>query len=242
MPDNNGSDLRVLISALLGNRNFKRKLEVYADRLLNKWTKYNFARHILPDDLISSVTLKLLEGDINWNSKTCSLPCFFYRRIRTEVFNLSKREIKFIPVQLENSESITDYEGEIVDDIPLPPQFIFNPFEDDNNEDEIDPEEFKKIAFGIFKDSDEEFCVLDEMFKGNKSNLIALKLGIPVKDVKNIKKRISRILEVWVLRNKTGKVPADDRTLINKTKRLINPFINKPGKITPDNNNNGELS
>jgi hypothetical protein len=243
MPDNNRSDLAVLLSGLLENKNLKRKFEVYAEKLLYKRTKNAYARHLAPSDIISSIILKLLAGDITWNNNTCELPCFFYRRIRTEIFNLTKREKKFIPIPVEKSESVSDYEGEVDDDISIPPQFIIYPFEDNNDEEEIDPVEFKKIAYEIFKDSAEEYLVLDEMFNDNQPKQIAMNLGISENDVHNIKKRISRVLTAWVLRNKTGKVPAADLTLSNKTKRLINPFIkNKPGIITPDNNNNGELS
>ena len=36
MPDNNRSDLSVLLSSLLENKNLKRKFEVHADKLLQK--------------------------------------------------------------------------------------------------------------------------------------------------------------------------------------------------------------
>jgi len=218
MPDNNGSELGPLLSSLLQNKNLKRKFEVYADRLLNKRTKYEFARYITPSDIISSITLKLLTGTITWNNKTCTLPCFFYRRIMTEIFNLTKREKKFIPVPLDKSESVSDYEGEIDDDVSLPPQFIIDPFEENNNEEEIDPVEFENIAYEIFKDSDEEFCVLDEILKGHKSNLIALNLGITENDVHNIKKRIIRGLRSWAFKNKKIKFVNPLISLINKKK------------------------
>jgi hypothetical protein len=243
MPDNNGSDLGALLSSLLQNKNLKRKFEVYADRLLNKRTKYEFARHITPSDIISSITLKLLTGTIKWNNKTCTLPCFFYRRIMTEIFNLTKREKKFIPVPLEKSESVSDYEGEIEDDVSLPPEFIIDPFEENEKEEEIDPVEFKKIAYEIFQDSLEEYCVLDEMFKGHQTKQIAVNLGTSEIKVYNIKKRITRVLKAWVLRNKKGKDKTPKLALIINNNPVEKPvYESKPGKSTPENNNNGELS
>lgn len=243
MPDNNGSDLGALLSSLLQNKNLKRKFEVYADRLLNKRTKYEFARHITPSDIISSITLKLLTGTITWNNETCTLPCFFYRRIMTEIFNLTKREKKFIPVPLDKSESVSDYEGEIDDDVSLPPQFIIDPFEENNNEEEIDPVEFKKIAYKIFSDSDEEYCVLDEMFKGHQTKQIAINLGISEIDVYNIKKRITRVLKAWFKRNSKPQRFSEPRRFSEPPRFSKNPLDkNKPGKSTPENNNNGELS
>jgi hypothetical protein len=243
MPDNNGSDLGALLSSLLQNKNLIRKFEVHADKLLRKSTKSKFAQHLLPSDFISSIILKLLTGEINWNSEKCSLSTFFFGRIGTEILNLTKKEKKFIPVPLEDSESFSDYEGDIDDDVSLPPQFIIDPFEENNNEEEIDPDEFKKIAYEIFSDSDEEFCVLDEMFKGHKSSLIALNLGLTESQVHNIKRRIIRILKAWVLRNKKGKDNTPKLALIINNNPVEKPvYESKPGKSTPENNNNGELS
>jgi hypothetical protein len=254
------SDLGALLSSLLQNKNLKRKLENYAALLLYKRTKNGFARHVLPSDIISTISLKLLDGNIVWDKDKCSLIRFFNSRLRSEVANLFKKEMKFIPVPLEDSETFSDYEGDIDDDVSLPPQFIIDPFEDNNDEEEIDPVEFKKIAYEIFSDSDEEFCVLDEMFKGHKSNLIALNLGLTERQVHNIKRRVIRILKAWVLRNKKKNTILYKQLVINNNKpqkisepqprRFSEPprfsknplDKNKPGKSTPDNNNNGELS
>ena len=161
----------------------------------------------------------------------------------TEIFNLTKREKKFIPVPLEKSESVSDYEGEIKDDVSLPPEFIIDPFEENEKEEEIDPVEFKKIAYEIFQDSLEEYCVLDEMFKGYQTKQIAVNLGTSEIDVYNIKKRITRVLKAWVLRNKKGKDNIPKLSLIINNNPVKKPvYESKPGKSTPENNNNGELS
>src|SRR5664279_3848567 len=98
MPDNNRSELATLLSGLLQNKNLKRKLEAYADRVIRKRTKNEFARHLTPSDYISYVSLKLLNGDIRWDCNECTLASFFFNRIRTEVFNRTRKEKKFIPV------------------------------------------------------------------------------------------------------------------------------------------------
>ena len=140
--------------------------------------------------------------------------------------------MKFLPVQFDQSVIISDYEGEIDEDQPIPPQFIICPFEDRKLDNEIDLAEFEKIAYDIFKDSPEEFCVLDEIFKGHKSNIIRSNLGLSENEVHNIKKRIIRGIRKWAFKNKKLK-------FVNPLVLLINK--NKPGKPTPENNNNGEL-
>ena len=208
MADIKVPDLSTLISNLLQDSDLKRKFEVYAEKLLRKKTKYDFARHMLPSDFISSVALKLLTGEITWNKETGSLTCFFYRRISTEIFNLTKKEKKFIPVPLEKSKTINDYSGEPEDEVSEPPQFIINPIgENDVEEEEIDPLEFTEVAYEIFKDSPEEFLVLDGIYNNLQTREIALDLGVSKDEVHNIKRRIIRVLKAWVKRNKNQKEP-----------------------------------
>jgi DNA-directed RNA polymerase specialized sigma24 family protein len=244
MADIEEPDLSTLISKLLQNNDLKRKFEVYAEKLLRKRTKYDFARHVLPSDIISSVALKLLTGEITWSKETGTLTCFFYRRISTEIFNLAKKEKKFIPVPLEKSAIINDYSGEPEDEVSEPPQFIIYPIGENDEEDEkIDPLEFTEVAYEIFKDSPEEFLVLDGIYNTLQTREIALDLGISKDEVHNIKRRIKRVLKAWINRNKKQKNSTPALALINKNKPLEKPvYENKPGELTPDNNNNGELS
>ncbi|MDR3608942.1 MAG: hypothetical protein P4L27_00085 [Ignavibacteriaceae bacterium] len=237
-----GSNLNVHLSGLFEDENLKRKLEVHADRLLKKSTRYSFARYISPSDFISSITLKLLSGEINWDPKTASLTSFFYSRISTEIFNLTKKEMKFIPVSLDKSEIINDYSGETDDDESELPGTIIYPFEEnDNDKPEYDPEEIRKVAYEIFKDSTEEFLVLDDIYKGLHTREIALDLGISKDDVHNIKRRINRVLKAWVKRDKERKEnPYKLGFTINDKPLSDWPFENKPGEAAPDNNNNGE--
>jgi len=206
---------------------------------------------MLPSDFISSIALKLLTGEITWNKETGSLTCFFYRRISTEIFNLTKKEKKFIPAPLEKSKTINDYSGEPEDEVSEPPQFIINPIgENDAEEEEIDPLEFTEVAYEIFKDSPEEFLVLDGIYNNLQTREIAIDLGISKDEVHNIKRRIKRVLKAWVLRNKKEKTDKPCLGPCGKTRRISepqrfskNPLIkNKPGELNPDNNNNGELS
>ena len=217
MAKTNRSDLNVLLAGLHSNKDLIRKFEVYAERLLYKRTKNEFALHVCPSDFVSSVTLKLLNGTINWDEEQCSLSCFYFRRIRTDVINLTRRESKFIPTPLEKSSVINDYTGECDDNLFEPPELIINPFEENENNEQFDPVEFREAALEIFNDSDEAYCVLDEMLKGLKPKEIARSLGLTENKVYYLKRHIKRIL-----------------------KEKFNP-INKPGESTPDNNNNGEL-
>ena len=244
MEETNRSDLNVLLSDLFKDKNRITKFENYADRLLYRKSKFAFARHLTPSDIIASVCSKLLNGDIIWDEDKETLIHFFSCRIRSEISNLIKRERKFMPVPLEPPGSCNDYSGELDNDITDRPEYIINPIEDndDEKEDEYAPEEIKNVALEIFKDSAEEFLVLDGIYRGLQSRQIALDLGISKDDVHNIKKRIKRVLMSWVKRNKAEKENIQKLKLIENNKPPVNlDFENKPGKSTPDTNNNGEL-
>ena len=216
MPDNNRSDLGILISSLLKNNDFIRELEAFTDHLLRKRTHYKFARHLKPADLISSITLKLLDGDIKWDPEISSLDSFYYIRIRTEISNLIKKEKKFLPVPLENSEKESDYEGEVEENISSPEEFIIYPFEEIQDEEEFDPLVFKKIAFEILQDSPDEYLVFDAVYKGLQTKDISLDLGITKDEVHNIKRRIIRIMRTWIKRNKKKNTAQYRQLLINQ--------------------------
>lgn len=211
------SDLNLLLAGLHSNKDLIRKFEVYAEHLLYNRTKNKFAQYVCPSDFVSSVTLKLLYGIIHWDEDQCSLSCFYFRRIRTDVINLTRKESKFVPAPLETSEIINDYTGEPGDNLSEHPEFIITPFEENDDKVQFDPLVFQEAAYEIFKDSDESYCVLDEMLKGLKPKEIARSLGLTENKVYYLKRHIKRIL-----------------------KEKFNP-VNNPGELPPDNNNNGEL-
>ena len=221
MKTNNPSDLGSLLSGIIDNPKLKRKLVQYADRLLFKRTKFIFARHLTPEDILFNITFKFLTGEIIWNQNKSTLIDFLFLRIRSEVANLVKKEKKFIPVSLEGLERIEeDIDGnETV--LPVPKELIINPFDDDLDEEKLDPLNFQKLTYELFQDSTEEFCVIDEMYKGHQPRHIASALGITENEVYNIKKRILRVLKEEV--NKSS-----------KPQRFLQPQ-------RFNNNNNGEL-
>lgn len=195
MKTNNLPDPGSLLSGIIDNTKLKRKLVKYADKLLFKRTKFKFTRHLTPEDILLNVIVKLLSGEIIWNQAKSTLIDFLFLRIRSEVSNLVKKESKFITVSFEELEGIgEDLDGnETV--LPTPKELIINPFEDELDEKKLDPVKFKKLAYILFQDSPEEFCVIDEMYKGHQPRHIASALGITENDVYNIKKRIFRVLK-----------------------------------------------
>jgi len=239
MPANNGSDLSALISSLLQDKNLISKLEAFTDRLLRKRTKYKFARHLCPSDLISSVTLKLLEGDIHWDPEISSLDSFYYIRIRTEIFNLIKKEKKFLPVPLDNLEKESDNDDGVEDEISLPEQFITNPFEEIFDEEEYDPLVFTKISFELLRDSPEEYLVLDAIYNGLQTKDISFDLGLTKDEVHNIKRRIQRIMRTWIKRNKKKNTVQYRQLLINQPLQQTFPepqrLDKNPIKPNPEN-------
>jgi DNA-directed RNA polymerase specialized sigma24 family protein len=243
MAEPNRSNLNLLLSNLYENTNLITKLEVYADKLLKKSTKNSFARHFCPSDIVSSITLKLFSGEINWDPQSSTLTSFYFSRISTEIFNLTRKEMKFIPAGLGNSETEDDYTGESEDVSPDFPQLIIFPFdEEDNEKEKYDPDEIRKVAYEIFKDSTEEFLVLDDIYKGLHTREIALDLGITKDDVHNIKRRINRVIKAWAKRNQAEKNNSQILRFTDNDKPLTDSLLeNNPGESTPDNNNNGEL-
>jgi hypothetical protein len=242
MPDNNRSELGTLLSGLLQNKNLKRKLEAYADRVIRKRTKNEFARHLTPSDYISSVSLKFLNGSIHWDRKACSLASFFFNMIRTEVFNQSRKEKKFIPVPLLKSETFNDYDGEVEEDISEPQWFIIDPFEDVIDEEGYDPLAFKNLVFELLNDLPEEYLVFEGISNGLQTRQICLDLGLTKDQVHNIKRRIKRIVISWIQRNKKKNSPLYKQLLINNSEPLTNTSnLNKAGRSIPENNNEGEL-
>ena len=223
METNNPPDLGSLLSGIIDNTKLKRKLVKYADKLLFKRTKFKFTRHLTPEDILFNVTFKFLTGEIIWNQAKSTLIDFLFLRIRSEVANLVKKEIKFIPVSLEELERIEeDIDGnETV--LPVPKQLIINPFEDELDEEKLDPVKFKKLTYELFQDSPEELCVIDEMYKGLQPRHIAAELGITENDVYNIKKRILRVLKEEV--NESSKPQR----------------FSEPRMFSKNNNNKGEL-
>ena len=224
MKTNYPPDLGSLLSGIIDNPKLKKKLVNFANKLLVKRTKFIFARHLTPEDILFNVTFKLLSGEIIWIQKKSTLIDFLFLRMRSEVSNLVKKEKKFIPVSLETLERVEeDIDGnETV--LPVPIELIINPFDDELNEEKLDPLKFKKLAYEFFKDSPEEFCVIDEMYNGLQPRHIASALGITENDVYNIKKRILRVLKEEV--NKTSKPQR----------------FSEPRRFSKNNNNNkGEL-
>jgi DNA-directed RNA polymerase specialized sigma24 family protein len=205
MSDNIDPALGSLLSDLLKDVKQKNKFLNYINRLLFKRTKYEFARFIQPDDILSSIILKLLAGDIIWHKEKCTLNSFIYFRIRSEIFNLVKKEKKCIPISLNIFDPLDEDCEEHGNGVPLSAELIVDPFKDELGDDEISPEDFKNIVFGIFQDSLEEYCVLDEIYNGRSPRQIAAILGIPENDVYNINRRILRVIKDWLARNKNRK-------------------------------------
>jgi hypothetical protein len=195
METNKPSDVGSLLSAIINNPKLKKKLVNYADNLLFKRSKYKYARHLTPEDILFNVTFKFLSGEIIWNQSKSSLINFLFFRIRSEVSNLIKKENKFIPVAFETLEytEVDDDGNETASIVPV--ELIINPSEFELNDDSIDPLKFKDLAYDLFRDSVEEFCVIDEMLKGQQPRQIASTLGITEDEVYKIKKRIVRGLK-----------------------------------------------
>jgi hypothetical protein len=215
MKNNNPPDLGSLLSVILNNPKLKKQLLGYANKLLFKRTKFKFARHLTPEDFLDAVSLKFLTGRIIWHPEKSTLVKFLFLRIRSEVANLIKKEKKFMPSPLDDLERIEeDIDGNETS-LPVPKQIIFDPFEEEPDPDKVDPYKFKNLAYKLLKDSTEEYCVMDELYKGHKPRYIASKFGITENDVYNIKKRIVRVLK---------SIP-QSKSKINKLLEVPNEFL-----------------
>jgi DNA-directed RNA polymerase specialized sigma24 family protein len=199
MPDSIDEDLYCCLDKLLSNRKQMLKLQNHAARLLEDKTQGLFARPFLAGDIVNTVFEKILYKKYHWDKNNCSLHAFIWNRISTHCFNIIKHEGKFLPVEIkEHNADYNDYD-DFTSESPEPPTpeelLIESDYENsDKNDNYIDPLEFTKTAFELFKDSPEEFCVLDEMYKGFKPRQIAEHLGLNVTQVYNIRQRIKRTL------------------------------------------------
>jgi hypothetical protein len=200
MTDSIVKDLSSLLTDLLSNRKQMKKFRDFAEKFLKCRTNFDFARAYTPDDIISSIVEKILTGIYHWDKTNYTFIEFFWLRLRTFSENLIKHEKQFLPVRINeyDSECVNDdceftYTG---DESNTPAEFIENSFLDNKNEDNnyIDPLEFTQKAFKLFSGIPEEYCVLDELYKGKKPREIAPCLGISVEEVFNIRKRIRRTL------------------------------------------------
>ena len=130
---------------------------------------------------------------------------------------------------MDNTVNFSDYEGEVDEDILQPPQLIICPFEEENNDEKHDPEEIKKIAFEIFKDSPDEFLVLESIYNGRLTKQIGLDLGLTKDEVHNIKRRIIRVLQAWVKRN--NKPPKFSEPQPRRFSELQPPRFSEPQRF-----------
>jgi hypothetical protein len=103
-----------------------------------------------------------------------------------------------VPIKDYDPKCIND-DGELFykNDFASTPSELIEDLHNNNHDyedDQIDPLRFTEIAYKTFSDCPEEFCVLDELYKGNKPKEIAQYLGTSVAHVYNIEKRIKRLM------------------------------------------------
>lgn len=206
MEGNHNHGLSVMLSDLYRNKKQIKKFEEFISLNLYNRTRYEFAKHLTPSDILSNVIQKILTGKIIWNVEKISLVSLIYYRIRSEIFNLVRKERKMIPDSLDKYDLLEDGDDEYDCEVPVAKELIIYPFDEVPEEERFDSVEFRLKVYKILKNSPEEFCVFDDMCKGLKSRQIAAHLGISLADVHNIKRRIMRVLKSWLLQNKNKKI------------------------------------
>ena len=234
MTDLEKSELYSDLETLLKDRRTIVKYEKCARQILFKRTKNEFARQYTASDIVANIFSKLCIGSYHWNHKFL-FDTFMYLRIKTEVFNIVKHEIHYIPISLdkflERLDEAADSE-ERDNDLILEkglvqePDFI-NP--DDDEEEELCMTELMDIAYVLFSNSPEEFCVLDEIFKNKKPREIAVELGISKQEVRNIALRIKRGLIIWGKKNNHRKLLKKILGPVKKNNRGNNRLGRKEG-------------
>jgi len=158
-------------------------------------------------DIVANIFLKLLSGIYHWNCEKCSFDSFMFYRIKTEVQNITKHERRFYPVPLDNllSDPAGDFRTDEMDmDLRITKELIIqndSVCSDEEDGPKVCLLEFKEIVNSLFSNSPVEFCVLDELFKNRKPKEIAVKLGIPRREVRNTAMRIRRTLIKWCRKN-----------------------------------------
>jgi hypothetical protein len=217
-------NLNTLLFDLFKTKGSNEMFDKFASDLLHKRTKYQFARHMQGCDIVSEIKLKLRSGEFKWNPEKSTLTDFFYSRIRTEVYNLVKKEINFIPVPLHPSDAVGDDCFENDDEnLPVDPSLITGSFDNENVQENINIEDLRDLAPDIFQNSDEEYCVADDLLKGFKNRQIAADLGISSIDVHYIKRRVMR-------KFKSTNKPSEKLS-----------HNHKPGAATPELKDKGDI-
>jgi DNA-directed RNA polymerase specialized sigma24 family protein len=225
-------DLCLLISNLLKNKKQLNKYEKFAKKQLFKRTKNLFARHYTGADIIRNIFCKIISGAYHWDSEKLTFDKFMFLRIRTELFNIVKHEIHFIPIDIDSFiiEWITEYnEDENKDDNLTIKEFVQEPdynLIDQIKEDDFNMNDLMEMAYDLFYDSTLEFCVLDEIYQNRKPKEIAANLGISSQEVRNTVMRIRRRLIAWCKKNNHEK--------------LLNKLLSPAKKNNRSSNNNGK--
>jgi DNA-directed RNA polymerase specialized sigma24 family protein len=227
MTDLENKDLYSDLEILLKDRRTIIKYEKYAGQILFKRTKGDFARQYTASDIVANILAKLVTGSYNWN-RQYPFDTFMYLRIKTEVFNIVKHERHFIPISvdvfLENLDDNIDEEESgvhltIAEELVQEPDFI-NP--DNDDDEELGLTELMEIAYQLFSDMPDEFCVVDEIFKNKRPREIAEELGISRQEVRNIAMRIKRALIIWGKKNKHKRLLRKLLRPVKKNKRRDN--------------------
>ena len=202
MTDSVNNDLCLEIENLLSNNERLYKIRAYVRKFLKDNTRFEFARSYTPDDIINGVFEKILTGNYSWDKSVCTFDYLFWLRLKTYLGNIIKHEkwLKVVPLNDNDSPYVNDdceymYKD---DDAVVDAEFMIesNQLNIEEMNSCIDPLELTRAAFEIFSDSPEEFCVLDELYKGKKPREIASYLGITVETFFNIRKRIKRTLNL----------------------------------------------
>jgi RNA polymerase sigma factor (sigma-70 family) len=163
-------------------------------------TKNEFARFITSEDILQNIFTKLIDNTYHWDSSKCSFDKFMYLRIRKEIKNLVKRESNFIPKDINSftSDQESNYNDDTIKDKSLTKEdFIAEPdltSPDKKKEDEFDLTDLMEMALDLFRNSEIEFFVIEEILKNKKPREIAKSLGLTTREVRNTTLRIKRKL------------------------------------------------
>ncbi len=187
------------------------KLIARVDQAIRKWKLHHRAKFIEAPDLVHEAITKICDSKRAWDAERHPiLEDFIYCVVISLIKNYERKSKKFVyACDLTGKNNEEDEEYDYFETVPSETMDEINSKEERG--------ELIERMYQILGDETEEYCVFDEIIKGNKNQEIATSLGIEVREVENIKKRIVRKIKKVLIEKELRKNCVEKFTGIHHT-------------------------
>ncbi|MGB8319106.1 MAG: hypothetical protein WCE54_13320 [Ignavibacteriaceae bacterium] len=155
----------------------------YSEKLLNNYFNGRGARHYKPDDVVSEILIKLIDGKRKWDMKKLPeihrLMCMLIKSFVHNLYVKEKKMINFGNFHKDDEEKVEKLEA-------------MNCISLEMIEKEYDMREAMKVCYEIMEEDDDEEClkVMELLRYEYRNPEIADKLKMQKNQVENTKKRL----------------------------------------------------